>query len=99
MCSKTLQAEAKVKVLNKLKKINIVNSPLGILFKIKYQEGGGKKKNIKRLNAKENRETVTSQIRWISAWKIVENEGMLELLVKEKSIIFKMRIETVTQRC
>lgn len=41
MCSKTLQAEAKVKVLNKLKKINIVNNPLGILFKIKYREGGG----------------------------------------------------------
>lgn len=51
MCSKTLQAEAKVKVLNKLKKINTVNSPLGILFKIKYREGGGKK-NIKRLNVK-----------------------------------------------
>ena len=62
-------------------------------------EKEGVKKNIKRLNAKENRETVTSQIRWISAWKIVENEEMLELLVKEKSIIFKMRIETVTQRC
>lgn len=87
-----------MKVQNKLRKINIVNSPLGILFKIKYREGGGKKK-IKILNAKENRETITSQIWWISAWKIVGNGGMLALLVKEKPIIFKMRIETVAQRC
>lgn len=72
---------------------------MGYFLKSNTEKEGVKKKNIKRLNAKENRETVTSQIRWISAWEIVKNEGMLELLVKEKSIIFKMRIETVTQRC
>lgn len=97
MCSKTWWAEAKVKVLNKLRKINTVNSPLGILFKIKYREEGVKK--IKILNAKENRETITSQIWGISAWKTVEKGGMLALPVKEKPIIFTMRIETVARRC
>lgn len=35
MCSKTLQVEAKAKVLNKIKKIYTVNSQLRISFKIK----------------------------------------------------------------
>ena len=54
------------------------------------QKGGVK--NIKRLNEEQNGENISSQIQWILAWKIFVNGRMLSLLVKEKPIIYKMRI-------